>query len=1059
MPKMESPENKSDDLIFKDYFNYHKQYKKKYGNKILVLMQVGGFYEAYSTDNPELNHGNLSEMLNINLTKKNKKFPVNEKSNPYMMGFPLLALPKFLDLLKNFGYTTIVIDQVGNIEGSTKKERKITEVVSNGTSLENKNSDANNIVCIYIEDLQQKDGKFSFCIGLSVLDISTGISTVHETYSKNMDDKYSLDEATLFINHFNPKEIVIYRKIYGDKTKAISQQKLLNYLEINDRPTHYYDELPDKIDKISYQKEFLKKLFPDSMMLDILEYLDIDTIQYARLSYLLILEFAFSHNEDIVKFLYKPKIYSNIEHLVLGNGAIYQLNVSENKLNESLNGKFNSLLAVINKTSTAIGKRFLTEALNFPLVNQKNISKRYDDIELMIKSNIIKNIDESLKNIIDIERFQRKMFLGRLHPYQFSSLIQSYNEIIVLINTMKKNKYLKKIIPDNQLVTDLQKLIVEVNNSVDIEKMSKYNLGSIEESFFKLTTNKELDDIQNQMNINFDFINKITDALTPLIPKGTKSNPETIKMQRNDRDGYYLVLTKKRSDVLHDVLKKKKEIIIGKIKIDSSDFSFRNYPAGNNVKLYSKQLSERSNNLVSLRDNIMKLANKEYLKFLSNLHKKYIHVYQQLSNFIGYIDFIKCGALCALEYNYCKPTIVDNVKNGFVNVKELRHPIVERINDEVEYITNDLSIGKDNNQSDNNALEGMLIYGLNSAGKSTIMKALGLSVIMAQAGFYVPARQFTYHPYKSIYARITGNDNILKGLSSFALEMIEVRAILARANPYTLVIGDEVCRGTEYVSGNALVASTILKLAKSHSSFIFATHLHEIPELKEIKELKNVKSYHIEVKYDDDTDNLIFERKLKEGSGPRIYGITVAKYLIHDSDFISKAEEIKREILKQSSHILNNKTSRYNNNLYIDSCAKCGKEMRKEDYFDTGLETHHINHQAECENGFVKNKPHMKMNSKSNLVVICKECHHKVHHEGLDIKGYKETAKGKKLDIGTISVSDSEDENDIETKVKLLMENKNSYKDIHKKIKKEDSSITLSKIKKIMRNIEKKQIN
>ena len=144
----------------------------------------------------------------------------------------------------------------------------------------------------------------------------------------------------------------------------------------------------------------------------------------------------------------------------------------------------------------------------------------------------------------------------------------------------------------------------------------------------------------------------------------------------------------------------------------------------------------------------------------------------------------------------------------------------------------------------------MLLYGLNSSGKSLLMKAVGLNLIMAQSGMYVAAESYTYSTYNSVFARITGSDNIFKGLSQFSLEMTELNAILKRNNAKTLVIGDEVCRGTENISGNSIVASTILLLAKSRCSFIFATHLHDLAKMERIKNLKNVGIFHLTVTYD-----------------------------------------------------------------------------------------------------------------------------------------------------------------------------------------------------------------
>jgi DNA mismatch repair protein MutS len=291
----------------------------------------------------------------------------------------------------------------------------------------------------------------------------------------------------------------------------------------------------------------------------------------------------------------------------------------------------------------------------------------------------------------------------------------------------------------------------------------------------------------------------------------------------------------------------------------------------------------------------------------------------------------------------------------------------------------------------------MLIYGLNSAGKTVLQKSIGVCVVMAQAGMFVPANECIYSPYKSLYTRMTGSDNMFKGLSSFALEMLELKAILRRSGPYTMVIGDEICRGTEHISGNAIVATTIIELEKSSSTFIFATHLHEIAKMDRIKKLAKVKSFHISVEYDQQTDSLIYDRKLKDGDGDTIYGITVARYILNDKNFISTALEIKDEITKTHNSLISGKTSKYNKDLLIHECQICHKKDTTG--FISELQTHHINFQKDCENGFAKNKQHIRKNDKANLIVICAECHDKVHHDNLDIKGYVMTSKGKKVVI------------------------------------------------------------
>jgi DNA mismatch repair protein MutS len=270
------------------------------------------------------------------------------------------------------------------------------------------------------------------------------------------------------------------------------------------------------------------------------------------------------------------------------------------------------------------------------------------------------------------------------------------------------------------------------------------------------------------------------------------------------------------------------------------------------------------------------------------------------------------------------------------------------------------------------------------------MKAVGLSVVLAQSGFFVPAKTFQYTPYTSIYTRITGNDNLFKGLSSYTLEMVELNAILKRSGKKTLVLGDEVCRGTEHISGNAIVAATLIHLADTESSFIFATHLHEIPELEEIRSRDNIKAFHLTVDYDAESDELVYDRKLKPGSGERIYGITVAKSIILDTDFIDCALKIKNEILEKDEGMIPYKKSSHNAKKLVHNCELCGKKKE--------LETHHINFQKDFnKDGYHKDKLHIKKNDLCNITVLCETCHDELHAGKMDIEATKMTNKGKKV--------------------------------------------------------------
>ena len=202
-----------------------------------------------------------------------------------------------------------------------------------------------------------------------------------------------------------------------------------------------------------------------------------------------------------------------------------------------------------------------------------------------------------------------------------------------------------------------------------------------------------------------------------------------------------------------------------------------------------------------------------------------------------------------------------------------------------------------------------------------MQKAIGINIIMAQMGYPVAAKELIYYPYHSLMTRISSNDNIFKGLSSFALEMSELRAIIKRSNQNTLVIADEVCKGTEHKSSLIIVLTMIELLSKVKTSFITATHLHDIINFDRLNKLNNIKLYHLHVEYDEEKNLIKYDRNLKEGSGNNFYGLNVAKYLIADDKFMNLANNIKIDIFELSD-LLNCKTSNYLN--FLDS-TKVGR--------------------------------------------------------------------------------------------------------------------------------------
>jgi len=991
--------DKHEQSITEEYLEFHKKYCEIYGNeRTLVLYQVGGFYETFATHEEGPDLALISKLINVIRSQTNKSIKEISIKNPYFLGFPVGAIIKYLEILIDNNYVVVVIDQDGTYsdEKDKKKERKkrtVSNIYSKGTYIDNiQRKDGNYIVCLYISNDDQKDSSSPlFSIGITGVDVSTGHVYIHEAYSTKYDTSYAFDEAERFINNIDPKEILIF---YQDNTKAKKtdnnkakrdKEYIYSYLKINEEICRYSDVMNSKYTKLSFQNELLKKVYHDAKsFVSPIEQLNLNKSIYAIVSLVMVFDFIYDKNANLLNNLSKPLFFINNKHLTLGNNAIRQLDILENT-NNNAKCKFRSLFHVINKTSTALGERFLRTRILSPFVCNEQLNTIYDLTEILMKNNAYIEIENFLENIRDIERLQRKIELKMIRPMEIQLLTSSYEniyELIKLIKTTSKYKKISSLMPKNDLQEQIKKLLDYIDHIFDTTELCKYATLKMETSIFNDGVYKDIDAVKENVTSANKAMEQLRDSLDGLI-KTTSKNCISIK---DDTKGYYLKLTNTKADILKEKITKLKLIKVGDKKIDVSCFDFQRFKK--DTKIYVPSFGQKSDDIQEYDEELEELNKKYFLKELENIYSKFNKIFAMCNDFVANIDFIKSSAKLATEYGYVKPKIEDN-DFGFVSAEQMRHPIIERLID-YEYVPHDIELGK--------SMKGMMLYGLNSSGKSSMMKALGLNIILAQSGLYVSAKKFTFTPYKSLFTRITGDDNIFRGLSSFSLEMVEINAILKRADKYTLVIGDEVCRGTEHISGNALVATTILKLSELDTSFVFATHLHEIMTLNEIKKIKTVKAFHLDVSYDEKTKLLIYNRQLKEGTGEQIYGITVARYIIQDINFIDTAMKIKNELLETHNSMISGKTSKYNSNIFVYECHICGKKDKNNSHL-SNLETHHINFQKDCDGNFVKGKKHLKKNQEANLIVLCGECHDKIHDGKINLNGYVMTATGKNIII------------------------------------------------------------
>ena len=463
----------------------------------------------------------------------------------------------------------------------------------------------------------------------------------------------------------------------------------------------------------------------------------------------------------------------------------------------------------------------------------------------------------------------------------------------------------------------------------------------------------------------------------------TEKSGQYVKIHETSKNDAMLILTKRRAAILKEniekIIQKNGEIIdieyksryTGEneiLKFNIKDIEFKQH--GNNQSnsiISSSQINKIAHTIQHSKDILIEGINKHY----SDILRDFINFNDKtklstISKFIGLIDICHCKAYNADKFNYSKPLIQENSiekEKSFVKFKKMRHCLIEHINTKELYVTNDLELGENTN--------GLLLYGTNAVGKTSFIKSIGISIILAQAGMFVPCEEFTYYPYQYLFTRILGNDNIFKGLSTFAVEMCELRTILKYSTKNSIILGDELCSGTESTSALSIFVSSLERLHDIESTFLFATHFHEILEYEEIKQLEKIKTCHMSVIFDREKNKLIYDRKLKNGPGQAMYGLEVCKSLDMPDDFIDRAYTIRDKYIKNNDRVLTQKKTRYNSKKLRGMCELC--------HVNKGTEIHHLQFQKNSdEKGFIDKS--FRKNHKANLVNICEECHNKIHN-------------------------------------------------------------------------------
>ena len=685
--------------------------------------------------------------------------------------------------------------------------------------------------------------KSGIYFGISVCDISTGEFLATQIKETN-NFAHLLDE----ISRYSPAEIIVNKMMYE------SSEELE---KIKDRFKIYISRI--KEDVFNNDIEVLVENY--NIVNDKNENIKLDKNDLSLRSINGLLYYLNDTQKTNLDYIKNIKIYNISRYMALDINARRNLELTEKMRDKSKKG---TLLWVLDKTGTSMGGRLLRRWINDPLIDAKEINNRLEAVK-ELKENIMlrDEIYQYLKKVYDIERLAGKISYGNATGRDLISLKNSALQLPNIKNILKNTK--SNLLQDLYLSLDELKDIYElINESIVDEPPISVKEGNI----IKLGYNEEVDILRKATTEGKNWIVQLETE------EKEKTGIKGLKIGFNKVFGYFLEVTKANLSLVPDRYIRKQTLT-------------------NCERYITEELKNLENQILGAEEKGVNLEYHIFCEIREKIEKQTQRI-QISSNIIATLDVLCSFAIVADEMGYCMPT-VDN--SGELDIKAGRHPVIEKILPAGAFISNDTYLNKEDNRL-------AIITGPNMAGKSTYMRQVALITLMAQIGSFVPAESARIGVVDKIFTRVGASDDLSMGQSTFMVEMMEVATILKEATNNSLVILDEIGRGTSTYDGLSIawaVAEYIANAEKCGAKTLFATHYHELTQLED--KLEGVKNYSIAVK--EKGEDVIFLRKIVLGGTDESYGVHVAKLAGVPGNVTKRANEILRTLERKS--ILNNK--------------------------------------------------------------------------------------------------------------------------------------------------------
>ena len=799
--------------MMKQYFEIKEKNKDS-----ILFFRLGDFYEMFF-DDAKL----ASRELDLTLTGRD----CGQKERAPMCGVPFHSCESYIARLVQKGYKVAICEQTedpAKAKGLVKRD--IIRVITPGTVIESGMLDEGKNNFISSAFMANKK------IGLSFCDISTGELFITEISGEDLQDQ--LQDQLI---SYNPREILIGGEIVNFKT-------LPNF--IKEKLSASVEMLTDDEFGYSICLDAMKNQFKENDVNGIKDKKEMVSSVGALLSYLKVTQIT--GYERINTF----EVYNENQYMNLDYNTRRNLELTRTMMNKEKKG---SLIWLLDKTKTAMGKRLLRYWLEHPLLNIGTILNRQSAIADLVDDTVQRlEITESLIGIFDIERLMTKIVYGNANARELRSLCGAFENLPQIKNLISKfdSSLMRKLTEDIDPLEDIHQLI-----DTAIEEEPPFSVregGLIKEGY-----NEELDAVRSDMNNSTSLLAQIE------LEQKEKTGIPKLKVGYNRVFGYYIEVTNSYKDKVPEEYIRKQTLT-------------------NCERYITQELKDLEGRILGAKDRSFGM---EYAIFddIRKVVANNLDRIEKTAKAIATLDVLTSLANVASDNNYTRPEVNQSSK---IILKDSRHPVVEALLSGAPFVPNDVTLDNDSNRV-------AIITGPNMAGKSTYMRQVALIVLMAQMGSFVPASYAEIGVVDSIFTRVGASDDLASGQSTFMVEMNEVANIVKKATKNSLLILDEIGRGTSTYDGMSIARAVLEFVAdkkKLGAKALFATHYHELTVMENL--LDGVKNYNIAVKKRG--DDITFLRRIIPGGADDSYGIEVAKLAGLPDWIIKRAKEILKEL-------------------------------------------------------------------------------------------------------------------------------------------------------------------